>query len=274
MFLSAVATQRVCLISSGVETWKQSKVTFPCSLAVSAVIECLHLVDTLDGELPQNAPHIQPPDGPVVAALSSWTDCLLCSNLSEFQWTLAFTESQNGIPNFESFYTMNSKSRAKNLFHFLWQTVLYMAANEKLCHFQNEIHKSLSFVCVCVCVCVHLCVCMCSVVPDSLQPFGLWPTRLPLSMGYFSGKNTGVVSHSLLQGILPNPPLQQLLHCRWILYLPSHQGSLMHLWKWKWKWSCSVVSDSLQPVDCSPLSSSVHGILQARILEWVAISCY
>ena len=26
------------------------------------------------------------------------------------------------------------------------------------------------------------------------------------------------------------------------------------------------------PMDCSPLSSSVHGILQARILEWVAIS--
>ena len=38
------------------------------------------------------------------------------------------------------------------------------------------------------------------------------------------------------------------------------------------KWSHSVVSDSLQPVDCSPPSSSVHGILQARILEWVAIS--
>ena len=26
------------------------------------------------------------------------------------------------------------------------------------------------------------------------------------------------------------------------------------------------------PMDCSPLGSSVHGILQARILEWVAIS--
>ena len=38
------------------------------------------------------------------------------------------------------------------------------------------------------------------------------------------------------------------------------------------KWSRSVVSDSLQPVDCSPPGSSVHGILQARILEWVAIS--
>ena len=32
----------------------------------------------------------------------------------------------------------------------------------------------------------------------------------------------------------------------------------------------SVVSDSLRHVDCSPPGSSVHGILQARILEWVA----
>ena len=32
------------------------------------------------------------------------------------------------------------------------------------------------------------------------------------------------------------------------------------------------MSDSLRPVDCSPPSSSVHGILQARILEWIAIS--
>ena len=36
--------------------------------------------------------------------------------------------------------------------------------------------------------------------------------------------------------------------------------------------SCSITSNSLQPMDCSPLGSSVHGISQARILEWVAIS--
>ena len=41
---------------------------------------------------------------------------------------------------------------------------------------------------------------------------------------------------------------------------------------WKWKWSRSVVSDSLPPVDCSLPGSSVYGILQARVLEWVAIS--
>ena len=31
--------------------------------------------------------------------------------------------------------------------------------------------------------------------------------------------------------------------------------------------SCSVLCD---PIDCSPPGSSVHGILQAKILEWVA----
>ena len=32
------------------------------------------------------------------------------------------------------------------------------------------------------------------------------------------------------------------------------------------------MSDSLRPVDCCPPGSSVYGILQARILEWIAIS--
>ena len=35
---------------------------------------------------------------------------------------------------------------------------------------------------------------------------------------------------------------------------------------------CSVTSDSWQPHRLQPASSSVRGILQARILEWVAIS--
>ena len=33
--------------------------------------------------------------------------------------------------------------------------------------------------------------------------------------------------------------------------------------------SQSVVSDSLQPIDCSLRGSSLHGTFQARILEWV-----
>ena len=41
--------------------------------------------------------------------------------------------------------------------------------------------------------------------------------------------------------------------------------------KKKWRVRCSVVSNSLQPMVFSPPDSCVHGILQARILEWVAI---
>ena len=33
-----------------------------------------------------------------------------------------------------------------------------------------------------------------------------------------------------------------------------------------------VVSDSVRPVDCSPPGSSVHGILRARVPEWVTVS--
>jgi len=40
----------------------------------------------------------------------------------------------------------------------------------------------------------------------------------------------------------------------------------------KRKWSRSVVSDFCDPMDCSLLGSSVHGILQARVLEWGAIA--
>ena len=35
--------------------------------------------------------------------------------------------------------------------------------------------------------------------------------------------------------------------------------------------SRSFVSDSSDPMDCSLPGSSIHGIFQARVLEWVAI---
>ena len=35
--------------------------------------------------------------------------------------------------------------------------------------------------------------------------------------------------------------------------------------------SCPTRND---PMDCSPPGSSVHGIFQARVLEWVAISSH
>ena len=60
---------------------------------------------------------------------------------------------------------------------------------------------------------------------DSMQPHGLWPSRL-LCPWDSPGKNTGVGFHALLQGIFPtqgsNPSLP---HSRWILYHLSHQGS-------------------------------------------------
>jgi len=40
----------------------------------------------------------------------------------------------------------------------------------------------------------------------------------------------------------------------------------------KWKWSRSVLSDSSDPMDCSLPGSSVHGIFQAKVLEWAAIA--
>ena len=55
----------------------------------------------------------------------------------------------------------------------------------------------------------------------------LWTVvrEAPLSMD-FPGKNTGVGSHSLLQGIFPNQESNLgLLHCRQILYRLSDQGS-------------------------------------------------
>ena len=45
----------------------------------------------------------------------------------------------------------------------------------------------------------------------------------------FPGENTGVGSHSLLQGIVPTQGLNPgLLHCKQILYLLSHQGSPLY----------------------------------------------
>ena len=48
-------------------------------------------------------------------------------------------------------------------------------------------------------------------------------------------KNIGVGSLSLLQGILPTQELNwRLLHCRWILYQLSYQGSTNVISKIKW----------------------------------------
>ena len=81
------------------------------------------------------------------------------------------------------------------------------------------------------------------------------------------GEDTGVGCHALLstQGSNPGPP-----HCRRILYHLRHQGALCTL--------CGVVAlvaascpTLRDPMDCGPPGSSVHRILQARKLEWVAM---
>ena len=58
---------------------------------------------------------------------------------------------------------------------------------------------------------------------------------------------------------------------------PNNQAA--EQWPWycrEWKVKVKVLVDEgcltlCSPMDCSPQGSSVHGILQARILEWVAI---
>ena len=55
----------------------------------------------------------------------------------------------------------------------------------------------------------------------------------------------------------------------------SNSIVLLFYFHFSLKWSESEFAQScptLPPVDCSPPGSSIHGILQARILEWVAIS--
>ena len=113
------------------------------------------------------------------------------------------------------------------------------------------------------------------VMPDSLLPHGLQPTRLFCPWD-FPGKRTGVGCHFLLQMIFPtqgsNPGF---LHCRQILYQLSYKESPVESGTWsEVKWSevaqsCPTLCD---PMDCSLPGSSVHGIFQAIVLEWVAIS--
>ena len=71
-----------------------------------------------------------------------------------------------------------------------------------------------------VCVCVS-----CSVVSYTLRPHGLQPPRL-LCPWDSLGKNTGVGSLSLLQGIFPTQGLNpDLPHCWLIPYQLSHKRS-------------------------------------------------
>ena len=76
---------------------------------------------------------------------------------------------------------------------------------------------------------------------DSVQPHRQQPTRLHCPWDS-PGKNTGVGCHFLLQCMKVKSEVAQ---------------------------SCPTLSD---PMDCSLPGSSVHGIFQARVLEWGAIA--
>ena len=69
----------------------------------------------------------------------------------------------------------------------------------------------------------------------------------------------------------------------WTLGAGDGQGGLVCCDSWgrkesgttewlNWTEVALVMSDSWDPIDWSPPGSSVHGIIQARILEWAAIS--
>ena len=67
------------------------------------------------------------------------------------------------------------------------------------------------------------------------------------------------------------PSWKPVVHTSWIPQQTSRTGSL-EMSVCVCVLSGSVMSDTWDPIDCSLPGSSVHGILQARILEWVAIS--
>ena len=118
-----------------------------------------------------------------------------------------------------------------------------------------------------MCVCIYIwneVTELCPILADAMDCSPPWD---------FPGKNTGVGCCFLLQGIFPtqgwNPGHQQ---CRQTPYNLSHQRSHMYIYLCIRMCSvtqlCLILCDSM---DCSPPVSSVHGILQARILEWLAM---
>ena len=90
----------------------------------------------------------------------------------------------------------------------------------------------------------------------------------------FPGKNTGEGCHFLLQGIFltqgMNSRLFRLLHWQaGSLPLAPPGNPLTYESESEVAQSCPTLCD---PMDCSSPGSSVHESLQARILEWAAIS--
>ena len=113
--------------------------------------------------------------------------------------------------------------------------------------------------------------------------YGLQPTRL-LCPWDSPGKNTGVGCHALLQRIFPtqgsNPCLLHWQVGSLPLVPPGEPLSYKIRFKKKLNTPAATAAAKLlqscptlwNPLDGSLLGSPVPGILQARILEWVAIS--
>ena len=103
----------------------------------------------------------------------------------------------------------------------------------------------------------------CWAVSDSGDPMNCSPTRL-LCAWDFPGKNAGVGCHFSERRI-------QFLKSRYLEFLTSN----VVIWGYFVMLCVCLVAQSClprcNPVDCSPPGSSVPGILQARILEWVAM---
>ena len=62
--------------------------------------------------------------------------------------------------------------------------------------------------------------------------------------------------------------------CLPFLSAKTSRGSIINTWVLLWCFGCVHAQSHLtlcNPMNCSPPGSSVHGILQARILEWVAM---
>ena len=125
-----------------------------------------------------------------------------------------------------------------------------------------------------------------SVVSDSVWPHGLQPTRL-LHPWDFPGKSTGVGCHCLLWcwalGVSINLLVLGFLYaqnlsrtpknfCLYRFYPLVFPKLTLKLYFLIVKLLIIQLGPTLcNPMDCSPPGSSIHGILQARILEWVAI---
>ena len=96
--------------------------------------------------------------------------------------------------------------------------------------------------------------------------------QVPLSMG-IPGKNTAVGCHFLFHRIFPTQESNLSLLYWHAGSLPlSHQenpSDTAHICTCSVAQSCPFLCN---PMNCSLSGSSVHGIFQARILEWVAIS--